>query len=725
MEPLELAILAGVSGLMAWVTATLVRWTADARSRSSAAMVLFLFAMMAEMLAGALVYYWHPSTSSLVAGLWLSGGAMSATVFPLFSVLASEARRETDEGTSFRPRPVVRESLFLGVVVVLVLVSETLMGAVFSAAAGAAPWVNAAGAGGFVSVLVASVNSPWFLLTMSAEMLATTLFLRDRLSRPTTVIFLGQSLIMLFSPLAFASPSWVELAVLASSGLMIGLFVYLLEHLYHRPTMPRGSAQYLSRLLAVYGVMMAGLFGWIYLGVGGLFALSVVLEMVLFFGAAARPERLESGGDFAWHDQPAWTFQVLAWIFVAELFMGAVLDLQIEPDVYVGTIPALPLSGPVGTVLLNALSNGFWFFADVTASTWFLVMMGVEMGALVVFKLRESHNLENRVRLLLMMGCYGAFVVFYPSTYFALIAPQAPDASQVPVLGWSMGVGSYPIAPVLFGVILATYAVMGSLSALFGRRAICSTFCSAPLMYQGTAIDSMKSFNRSGPLARKYLSSRISRLYAVTTGVTMVTLVAVSSASYLDSIGLWNVTILGEDPSVFFFAFSFSVLWYAMFVAIPYAGNYNCVTMGWCYTGAVAQAFQKVGVFKLKVRDKQVCRDCTTIDCAKHCPVGLVDMPGHFRSTGEFRSTKCCGVGDCVEVCPYGNLYISDIRHWIRRRMGRSDFGPASPRSRDAALASRLTRLGREPTTQTRPVMVLPMFPGSARPPARSPGPVR
>ncbi|MGP8076058.1 MAG: hypothetical protein ACLP8Y_04915, partial [Thermoplasmata archaeon] len=64
------------------------------------------------------------------------------------------------------------------------------------------------------------------------------------------------------------------------------------------------------------------------------------------------------------------------------------------------------------------------------------------------------------------------------------------------------------------------------------------------------------------------------------------------------------------------------------------------------------------------------CKDCTTLDCAKGCPVALVDMPGHFRSTGEFRSSKCCGVGDCVEACPYDNLYISDVRHWIRGRLG-------------------------------------------------------
>jgi polyferredoxin len=155
----------------------------------------------------------------------------------------------------------------------------------------------------------------------------------------------------------------------------------------------------------------------------------------------------------------------------------------------------------------------------------------------------------------------------------------------------------------------------------------------------------------------------------------MASLAFVSFASYFDQQGVWQLTFLGADPSVFFFAISFSVAWFLMFVAIPYVGNYNCVTMGWCYTGLIAAAFQKLGPYKLRVRSRQICKDCTTLDCAKGCPVGLVDMVGHFRTKGEFRSSKCCGVGDCAEDCPYGNLYLYDIRHWVLEHLGR----PAAP----------------------------------------------
>jgi len=50
-------------------------------------------------------------------------------------------------------------------------------------------------------------------------------------------------------------------------------------------------------------------------------------------------------------------------------------------------------------------------------------------------------------------------------------------------------------------------------------------------------------------------------------------------------------------------------------------------------------------------------------------------VPGYFRNTDEFRSAKCCGVGDSAEVSPYGNLYRAVIRHWFRR--GVPDRHPA------------------------------------------------
>lgn len=676
----SLIVLGLLGAVMALFTAYVIRWSVEARSPLQAAVVVFLLLMMAAMFGGAVVYFLHRGTVGLVEGLWLGAGLMSLAAFVPFLAFVRAASVDPAGGPDAAAPALRKGSGYVALIAGLVLGNEFLMGWAFTLASG----TSLPGAGtvaATIASVAATVDSPWFLFTMAGEMALTAYLLRDRLDRPLVGVVGLQAALMFLSPPALGSPIWRNSTVLLGSGLMIGLFVFLLEYIYRRKELGVAFATYLVRLLAAYGAMMAGLFLWALYDQPVLFATAILFEMGIYLAAVVRPERFHDGDRMAWQLHARWAFQLLAYVFVAELFMGALLDLQLEPALFVGAFPALPLSGPALVALGNAVSNGFWFFALVAGSTWFLVMMGVEMGALVAFKFREVRNRETKVRLVLMMGCYGLFAVFFPSVYYSALFPHWASGVQVPVLGWSMGLGSAPIVPSLFLVILVSYAATGALSALFGRRVICSTFCTAPLMYQGTAIDAMKSFNRTSPLARKFLGSRFSTIYSTTTGIVLVALAGTSFLSYFDQIGRLSVTVGGVDPSVFLFTLSFSVLWYVLFVTIPYTGNYNCVTMGWCYTGSIAAAFQRVGVFKLKVRDRKVCWACTTLDCAKSCPVGLVDMPGHFRTKGEFRSTKCCGVGNCVGACPYGNLYIYDIRHWLGDRLSR----PAA-RSADTIL---------------------------------------
>ena len=668
MSPID-AILIPLAALMALVTAGLVKWAADAKSRPRAAVVVFLLMMMVEMFGAALVYFVQPGPAGLVTALWVGGGLMSLSVFPLVFAFLSPPRTEPIPATAATGLGRPWGAVYLGSVVALVLLNEFLMGWTFLLASGSGSIGLGLGSIGAGSLFAVVVSSPWFLFTMAAEMLLTAFLLRDRLGRPAFVLLIFQAVITALAPPALAFDSWVSITVIAGSGAMIALIVFLMEYFYRNRQLNASFATYVVRLLAVYAVMMAGLFAWAYQGSLVVFALSIVAEMVLYFAAVLEPLRFALGDRVPWQLHAGWTFGVLFFVFVAELFMGALLDLQIAPLYFTGAFVPLPLTGTPAGVVWNAVYNGFWFVVAVTASTWFLAMMGFEMGALVYFKYRETRVLETRVRLILMMGCYAAFAVFFPSLYYSAVFPSLPSGSTVPFLGWSMGIGTAPLAPTVFIVVAVTYGITGALSGLFGRRAICSTFCTAALMYQGTTIDSMKSFNRSSRIGRKYLGSRFSTTYSITLGVVLLALFSTSVMSYLNQVGILAVTILGADPTVFLFALSFGVLWYVLFFTIPYVGDYNCVTLGWCYTGIIAGAFSRIGFFKLKVKDPAVCRSCTTLDCAKACPVGLVDMPGHFRTKGEFRSSKCCGVGNCVGSCPYGNLYIHDVRHWVRRRL--------------------------------------------------------
>ncbi len=660
-----LLVLALLAVGMAASTAGLIKWAATARTTLRAGTVVFLLLMMVAMIGGALVYFLRPSAGGLVGGFWFASALMSVSVVVIFYAFLVEVRSQ-EEG-----RPAVQRGPragYLAAVLGLVLLNEVLMGWTFGLAAGT---LGPGAADGALGLFQGIVASPWFLFTMGGEMLLTTYLLRDALPGPVAIVLAAQSAIMLLSPPALLSGAWRAFAIYAGSAAMIGLFVYLMEFIYRHRQLTAAFARYLVRLLAVYGAMMLGLYLWLADGNVLLFAVAVVAEMVLFFDTVLRSEPYREPPRVVWQLRPNWAFALLAGVFVAEVFMGALLDLQIAPAAFAGAFRPLPLAGPLGTVAYDAVYNGFWFLAATTASTWFLAMMGVEMGTLVYFKFRESRELETRIRLVLVMGMYGGFAVFFPSAYYAAVFPGAPSGAAVPLLGWSMGIGTEALGLGVLGVVALTYVIAGAASALFGRRAICGTFCTAALMYQGTTLDAMKSFNRSARVGHKYLGSRLSTAYSVTTGAAVGGLLLATTASVLDTAGIWHVHVLGADPTVFFYALSFSVLWYVTFVATPYLGTYNCVTLGYCYTGAIAQAFQKIGFYKLKVDSPEVCRRCTTLDCAKACPIGLVDMPGHFRTKGEFRSSKCCGVGDCVGACPYGNLYVYDVRHWLRERLGR------------------------------------------------------
>jgi len=696
-----------IAAAMAATTAWLVKWAFEARTRLAGSVVLFLLAMMAGMLVGALVYYAHPSGADLVFGFWVAAIIMSLSIIPVFLVFLSDAGLQARDPFS-QASPIRRRWLFGLSVAFLVLLNEVLMGWTFQLAVGT---LSSAAASSAVGTLVLGVNSPWFLFPMALEMGLTAWLLRASLPRAVVGLLLGQATLMFLSPPAFALGATANMVVVLGSSLMIGIIVFVMEYIYRHRQLVLGLSTYFLVLLSTYALMMVGLFDWLVYGSGLLFALSIAVEMVLFFEAVVQAVRLSDGNSPPWQLRPHWTFGLLAAIFVGELFMGAVLDIVLLPNLYVGAFPSQALTGSLPTVLYNAFYNGFWFLAAVTGSTWFLAMMGAEMGVLVWFRFRESTSRENKFRLALVMGSYAVFATFFPSYYYSALFPNAPAGTNVPVLGWSMGLGSAPIVPSLFLVIFLTYAITGSLSLLFGRRVVCGIFCTPALMYGGTTFNAMSSFNRSSPLARKYLSSRFSTIYSTSTGIAMASLVAVSFLSYFDQTGALGVSILGADPSVFFFALSFGVLWFVIFVTIPYTGNYNCVTMGWCYTGNIAAAFGRIGFFKLKVHDREVCKRCTTLDCAKKCPVGLVDMPGHFRKYGQFRSSKCCGLGSCVEACPYGNLYIFDVRHWVAARLGLTRSPPSRlqlPMVHQSTPGATPTKAARSSSPSAAPVEVEP-----------------
>jgi polyferredoxin len=657
---MDLPVLWLIAGAMAVFTAWLLKKGSTMKTLTDAGVVLFLFVMMASMFVSAVVYLYVPTFVTIFELVALNMISMSLGLIPILTVLIRGDRQldETRKGSTVSGRSIV-----IATVIVLAILSEVFMGWTFAIISGAA---SVSGQGVF-SALVDSMSTYWFIFTMASEM-AVTLYLVGR-NFPSSFRWLVaiQTAIMVLSPTAIANTTWSNFTVAGNSAVMIVAIIFIFEYIFKNRALTDGASKYLIRLLGAYGLMMAGLFVWMLYGDVLLFVLSIVAEMTIYFGIVLDEKKLVAPPLVTWQSRPFWVLALLGGVFVAEYFMGGVLDDLALGNSYFAMLPFASLTGPALTVVGAAFYDFIIAVASITASFWFLLMMGIEMGTLVIFKIKYAREMETKVRLLLVVVAYALYSLYVPTYVLGM-----SGMSSVPWVGWSMGLGTAgAVAPSVILVILATYLISGGLSFFFGSRQVCSLFCTAALMYQGTAYDAMSSFNRTSKVGRHLLTSRVTNAYRAVISLVWISLLGSAVLSYLNSVGTISFSLFGTDVSYFFFAFYFSFLWYLVWIMIPFIGTYGCVTTGVCGWGSFNQIVSRFGIFRLKVKDSNACISCKTKDCAKVCPVGLTDMPGAFIDKGEFRSFKCIGVGDCVSACPYENVFFVAARNWVRTKLNR------------------------------------------------------
>ena len=666
---MELIILWALAGLMAFFTSWLLKKGSSMKTLNNAILLLFLLSMMASMFISAVAYLYFPGFTNLILIIILNMVAMSVFLVPALIALVWGDRPLEEV---LKASPVSMRTLVVAFAVGLVLISEITMGWTFAVAAGT---VEASGGLGAVySAVVGASSSYWFVFTMAAEMAITFLALRKKFPSGVRVVVVAQVAVMFFSPTALSNRTWASFSLLTGSVVMILLFIYIFEFLYRNRTLSQGVLGYLVSIMLAYALMMAGIFVWLLDSDASLFVTSLIVEMVVYFYVVLDQGRLSSPKFRGWQSMPFWVLGLLGFLFVAEFFMGGAFDVYAYGASYFTNISLAPVAGPLLSALSAAGYDFLVIFASVTASPWYLIMMGLEMGALVLFKIRDAREFETRIRLALVIVAYALYSIFLP---VFVLSPWLPN---IPWIGWSMGLGTAgALAPAVVLVLLSTYFISGALSFLFGSRNVCSLLCTAALMYQGTAIDSMSSFNRTSTVGRKFLTSRLPSAYKVVVSVVWVSLLASAVLSYLNSIGVIGFTIFGTDISFLLYTFYFSFLWYILWIMIPFLGTYACSTTGMCGWGSFNQLVSRLGFFKLRVMDSNICASCETKDCAKVCPVGITNQPGSFISSGELKSMKCIGVGDCVSACPYENVYFYDVRRWIRDKLQKTGAGaPAS-----------------------------------------------
>ena len=514
-----------------------------------------------------------------------------------------------------------------------------------------------------------SLNYYLFVVPMLLEMISVVLLVKH--SRFVNSILLAIFAMSLFSPTLFGNSVFIRIGSVLSVGVMVFFMTIFYELLAKRRTsMKVKEMNALSWLFLVFLLMMAGEFlgsmrftpfglGWFVYGI------SMVSAMLLYFNMTFNYN--DSGEKrVGWVKHPRLMFWILASSFISEILAaGAVLSLffTTHPS---GIPPLVAFSNSLGGVdvftPVSEFIDGIYLIGAVADSPIFLIIMGIEMGTLVVIRITKISWREKRVNLSLALASFALYTIIGPNFVNPVFYDRLPLWANVGALS--------PLYPYLVVPIVASYAIYAVLALLFGRRSYCSTLCPSAVMYGGTLGQEMINYNYEAKISRNNLGSRFKKTIFPMISGSWVILVIVSIISfYYTRSGYPALSVYGIDASVFFSLFTWNFLWYIFFISIPFVGMSPCRRYGWCTTGTFVGFFGKIGFFKLKVHNPQTCVTCETKDCVKACEVGLADLPGQFISKGFFKSSKCVGSGSCLQACPYDNIFFYDIRNYIKEKI--------------------------------------------------------
>ena len=565
-------------------------------------------------------------------------------------------------------RPIRRDNrAWPALLAVAIVVNELLMGLVFvvaTAAPGAALLVTGSD---LIGAFAIATNSVWFFWAMLANMVIFLFWVP--LGRDERAVLLALAASAAVGPFVAVAPL---VGLVGMAAAMTVAFVILFESLARRATV---SPRLMWTVLGVAGAFTGMAASQLYfvlvprsVDAGFPFALFTVLMMAAELYLVART--CLAGPDPAspplpWVQRPRQLTLLLAFAFASEWLMSAGFVFAAGPagrlsNVTVSTLGTSTVMD-VGQYLAGVVS----LVGSVTVSPYFLGLMGIEMGVLVVLRMRSTPSLEQRTRLGLALGAYAGYSVVAPSLL--------PAWSSVP--GAWPNIGAFgPVRSDLLPALLGSYAVFVALALLFGRRSYCSVLCTSAVMYGGTFSQRLIPTIRESPAARHHVLGgnwrRIPTLLGCTTWALLAVVAAVSAWNAWGGHG-WTFGSL--DIATLYSVAIWNVIWYAAFIAIPYVGMSPCRTWGWCSTGLLVGTVGRVGLYRKEALDVEVCRTCPTHDCGKACEVGLVEMPVVLARHGVYRSVKCVGASDCESACPYGNLVSRDVRDSVRRWVGLPD----------------------------------------------------
>lgn len=548
--------------------------------------------------------------------------------------------------------------------------NEVSMGSfLFTIAYSANTRASMAGTAGIAGYFTTGLNSFLFVIPMIAEMLFILYLFKE--SRIVKIMFGSIIAMSAATPSMVQDHLFTEAFAIAFTAFMVAFMIIIFEWIANRRnSITDNEMARLSTLFIIYSVMSLGVFlgvvyskpfyiAWLVYGIG------MLLGMVYYFYIALDPT--PEGKKTGWIKHPSFMFKVLLASFVSEIFVSGALLYLSNAGGSAGIMGFSSFSSMLGGVnnsSLPALAIDVpYIIGAITNSYIFLAVMGIEMGALVVFRMRKLQWKEKRVNLSLALAAFALYTLFWPNF--------GPESFYRVLPIWANAGALGPMYPAIIVALVGSYALYAVLALLFGRRSYCSTLCPSAVMYGGTLGQQMIGYNYQSKISRKNIGSRFKGAIYPYISMSWIFMIIFSYLSFETGQGLGTFTIYGIDPIVFFSFFIWNFLWYAFFISIPFVGMSPCRRYGWCTTGTFVGFFSKIGLFKLKVRSPDTCVTCPTKDCVSACEVGLGDLPGQFIRQGFFKSSKCVGAGSCIEACPYDNIFFYDIRNFLKEKSER------------------------------------------------------
>ena len=519
-----------------------------------------------------------------------------------------------------------------------------------------------------LSVISSSLNSYLFIIPMVAEMaVIIAITVESSLNRLISLSIMIQSI---FSPTFLGNESFVLPGIILGTGSMVIFMIIFYERISKgRTSLFPGDMTKMRYIFLLYTLMSTSIFigtlyhspfyvGWVLYGIAMVTGMLFYLHIHFPIG---EPDKKRTG----WIKNPRFVFLILLTSFISEWLLAAAIEFQAyAPFFGTGFQNLVIFSNMLGGVTVftsrSIIVDIFYILGAVANYYIFLAIMGIEMGVLVLFRMKSIQWKEKRVNLALALIAFALYTTIYPNFIGNATYSKLPLWANVGALA--------PLYPYMIAALLGSYALYAVLALLFGRRSYCSTLCPSAVMYGGSLGQSMIAYNYESEFSRKNIGSRFKGWVISVISSLWVIMIVVSFLSYITASKLGSFNLYGIDVSVYFSFFIWNFLWYVFFISIPFVGMSPCRRYGWCTTGTFVGFFSKLGLFKLKVKEPATCVTCPTKDCVSACEVGLGDLAGQFIKTGEFKSTKCVGAGSCLEACPYDNIFFYDIRNYLKER---------------------------------------------------------